>query len=260
MKKVSIGYLVLILFWTSCENTDQPSEFSNENTSEEIYYDLMEAYNAQDHEKLIAFLDSWEQNNPCHPVDKILDETNRDIYEIFIILFTPFDIGRLGEHEWGSEMYKGIDYVIVQNKIFYDYAFDAESSERSDSVADFRPPVSFPGKTVLFLTENYHRALTDFLQNDFNPLGTGGIMNPASPSEESLKRYQFLSQELAIIPGHWGGYWHIETHPYIYTIHFNANITKAKAFFRVGYMFGEAELQKKDSTWELLFSSITMIE
>ena len=43
---------------------------------------------------------------------------------------------------------------------------------------------------------------------------------------------------------HWGGYWHLETHPDIGGIIFNKTLTKAKIDFRVGYQDGKAILER----------------
>ena len=85
-------------------------------------------------------------------------------------------------------------------------------------------------------------------------------MNPASPTGESKERLDFLQTCLAIIPGHWGGYYHIETHPYVSFIAFNENADKARLSFRAGYMFGEADFEKNRNNWVMTHSAITGIE
>jgi hypothetical protein len=252
-------FFILVSACDKNENTALP--ISGEGTpAEELYDDLLDLYNNNDHEGLIRFLNSWEEEISSYRLPQVGSDIHKDVYQIFMEAYTPFDIGRLGEHEWGSEMYEGFDYAVVQNTIYFDSGYEPEGSDSRDSIVDFRPPVNFPGKKILYLTPNYHKTLIDFLQSDFNPLGTGGIMNPETPTEESAKRYQFLLQEIAIIPGHWGGYWHIETHPFIYGIHFNYLVNKAKASFRVGYMFGEAEFEKTVTGWVMTHSAITAIE
>lgn len=260
MRNALLFFATILLVLSACEKDNQSSKENNDETTDKINNELLAAYNSDNHDKLIAFLDNWEEDVPCYQVEQIGNEIHRTIYQIFMELYTPFDIGRLGNHEWGSDMYKGFDYAVVQNKIYFDYDYNMEGTDERDSIVDFRPPVSFPDKTILYLTDNYSSALNSFLQDNFNPLGTGGIMNPASPSDESALRYEYLLQEIAIIPGHWGGYWHIETHPLVYSVHLNQSVTKAKANFRVGYMFGDAELEKTTSDWIMTASAITGIE
>ena len=51
---------------------------------------------------------------------------------------------------------------------------------------------------------------------------------------------EFINQRFFILYGHWGGYWHLETHPEIQRITFNRDFTIAKIDYRLGYQGGEA--------------------
>lgn len=260
MTRIVFLFLLLWLF-TACEK-NPPSETGDPKPADQILSELENAYTANSLEQYRAILDDWAAESVAKPDKSLGTAVEKDIYEIFQILYNPFDISRLGEHEWG-ELYEGYDYVVVQNRVDFNYAYADEYEydwEQKDSIMDFRPQLSFPGKTVLYLSANYHEALYNFLGIEFNPLGTGGIMNPAQPAGDSYERLQFLHNYLAVIPGHWGGYYHIETHPEVSIILFNKELTRAKASFRVGYMFGDAEFKKILGKWGIISSSITGIE
>lgn len=221
---------------------------------------LTDAYSSGSEEKLRNILDYWHNENQNIKTSEIENDSIRDIYEIFQCFYTPLDIGRIGQHEWGSEVYKGVKYIIIQDKIYYDFEYDSYSENIVDSVCDFRPEFTFDNADVLYLSLNYEIALNAFLGSDYFPLGTFGIMNPALPSEESYKRQQFLNKYLRIFHGHWGGYWHIETHPEIWVMHFDKDMQKVRFGFRVVYMFGDAYLEKRNGKWELVSSEINAIE
>lgn len=257
MKKIILVALVVILTY-ACSKEDNITKSSPE--ADEIYDMLMAAYELNSSEKLKSLIDNW--GNSVHPYQYsvLKNETERDIYKIFKEIYSPFNIDKLGWHEWGSSMYEGYDYIVVQNRVDYDFEYGTDAWPKPDSVTDFRPDIHFGGVTTLYLAKEYDIAINVFLGSEFNPLGTGGIMNPAVPSEESAARYNFLKQYLAIIPGHWGGYWHIETHPEVSRIRFDLERKRAKASFRVGYMFGDALLEKNDDKWDIVSSEINGIE
>jgi hypothetical protein len=250
--------ILAVLLNSACEKEEIRNPYVSESV-DAIVDALENAYSHNSKSEYKAILDNWHNNIPPKPFDSLDKEIEKDIYKIFQVLYNPFDISRLGEHEWGN-LYEGYDYAVVQNTILYNFSYEIENYEECDTLSDFRPEISLDGKTILYLEPNYHKAIYIFLGAEFNPLGTGGIMNPASPTGETQKRLEFLWKYLAIIPGHWGGYYHIETHPDVSMISFNESVDKARVYFRVGYMFGEAEFEKNRSGWVMIHSAITGIE
>jgi hypothetical protein len=252
--------LAVILFTASCEKQDEYIPLAGkEKPADVIVSQLTDAYEHNSVRKLKDILSEWEDENKARVLSGLENDIEKDIYKIFKIIYRPFNISSLGWHEWG-EMYEDVNYVIVQNQVFYNFAYGEDIYERTDTVKDFRPPLSFEGKTILYLTSNYHKAIYEFLQTEYAPLGTTGVMSPASPTGESRDRLEFLWNFLYILPGHWGGYYHIETHPEVEFIEFNTTANLARAYFRVGYMFGEAEFGKTNGEWEMFSSAITAIE
>ena len=194
------------------------------------------------------------------------NDTINAIFSIYREFYKPFDLLKLGEWEWGNDLNSECEYVVVQNKIYYSVLsrrkiddFDWEES-KIDSIENFRPPVNLDMNKVLYLTNEYAEAITNFLGTESTEFGEGNIMNPSRAKGESEKRYEILRQFISILHGHWGGYWHIETHPIISVLVFNNTLTKAKIYFRVGYQGGETFLEKRDNNWIITESEATWIE
>jgi hypothetical protein len=227
---------------------------------EQISDSLYNAYINNSDSKLKSFLDAWNIEIQPNNISEISDENTKNVYLIFKELFNPFNLEKLGTHEWGSTLYEGLEYIIVQNKIYYDFNFDNADISEADSIVDFRPDVSFRNVKTLYLTKNYELALNTFLGSDFCQTVSLEVNAPFVPVEESYNRMQFLNQELSILPSRSGSIWHIETHPYISTIHFDEKSEKAFVNFRLGYMFGEALMEKKNGAWEISSSIINSIE
>jgi hypothetical protein len=133
-------------------------------------------------------------------------------------------------------------------------------TEVMDANIDFRPSVSFPGKKVVYLTDDYKKLLDNFLGNQHVDLGTGSIMQTAYAKDESRKRMDFIQQAAQIFYGHWGGYWQYETYPEAYRIIIDANMQRAIVYFRFVYEGGEVFLEKQNGEWTVVSGRLTWIE
>ncbi len=260
MKRI-ISIILLVAGIISCENSDDIKPLQEREPSE-ILNHLNWAYEKNSLSELKNILNYWNLENLSRKNFSKAHAIEKDIYEIYKEFYTPFDLDRIGNSEWGNSIYNGVEYVIVQNYLYYDFNLDSEEYhyELIDTLWNFRPELDFGHVKVLYLSDNYAQALNEFLGTDHTPLGTGGIMNPAQPAEESYERQQFLNKVLLIVHGHWGGYWHLETHPEVYMIRFNEDLNKARIFFRLIYEGGEAEFSKKNGKWTMLSSQLTWIE
>lgn len=257
MKTISILLMISLLLVSSCEREQDNEKVYTEVTTAEILADLKNAYERDSDSALICVLHDWNDKVPAKNISSLSDDTEKAIYKIFLAFYNPFDIDKYGQHEWGNSMYEGYDYVIIQNELFY-YKGNGETDyEDRDSITDFRPAVNIDGKTTLYLTPNYNEALLYFLNPEYNPSENTMF---EEISEEGWDHWEFITTTLAILPGHWGGYWHIETHPYISFLSIDNDLHEAKLEFRIGYMFGEAQFENKITGWEMTSSSITGIE
>lgn len=234
--------------------------------------DMLEnAYQEKSETMYNQFLQKWENDSKPIIVSDSLNELQKDIYQIFIDFYNPFKLERIGTGEWGKKLYYGIEYIVVQNSIYTQTyktdslnfgIFDVKDSliESTDSIMNFRPEIKLKQAKTLYLLPEYNVAINRFLGNEHNPLGTGGIMNPATPKDSSAERLDFLNKKLKIIYGHWGGYWHIETHPQVFSIVFNKDRTLAKVNYRLVYQGGEAIYKKVSGRWNFLNAHLTWIE
>jgi hypothetical protein len=150
-----------------------------------------------------------------------------------------------------------LDRTIYEN--FKREAIKNENGTLVDSIMNFKPKIN-GSKPALYLTKKYDTVLKSFLGNKYLPLGSGGIMNPATSIGESKKRQKFLEYYIKIWNGHWGGYWQLRSYPSVYSIVFDEEIKYAKVNFRMIYEGGEAILQNINGQWQLISSKITWIE
>jgi hypothetical protein len=261
MKTFPLVIAFSIAMLSACEKDPKKEKeikvVSETKSAAEILTALENAYDNHSDTALQNILQDWSIENHAREVSSITNGTEKAIYEIYLEFYNPFNIERYGEHEWGNTMYEGYGYVIIQNSVFYLIADGEPDFEDRDTISDFMPPVTLDGKTIVYLSPNYREALDYFLNPDYDPAEE--VMFE-SVSEEGWDHYEFLVSALPILPGHWGAYWHYETHPYINYLVFDTSLTKAKIYFRIGYMFGEAEFEKNSSGWEMIQSDITGIE
>jgi len=232
---------------------------------------LKKAYKDKSQSQLESFLQQWQsESKPLASLDSLSD-LHKDVYQIYKDFYNPFNLSRVGSGEWGDSLYAGIDYVIIQNQLVINwYKTDTLNFWRhtntdslimsKETVSNFRPDITFEQAKTLYLFPQYSKMINKFLGSKSYPLGFGGIMNPSRAKGESEERLDFLNEKLMIIHGHWGGYWHIATHPYVYSIEFNKDRTIATVNFRLGYQGGSATYIKKDGKWEMKQAGLTWIE
>lgn len=228
------------------------------------------AYKQKSFDRLENFFDNWKNKTPGYDYTDSL-EIKRLAAELYISFYNPFNLKTIGI-ETNDSTFSWVKYLIIQNKLII-FQMDSDSIPviyRSvledsvflarDSIIDFRPKVTFPNISVLYLTKDYEKVLLEFLGDKYTPLGYGGIMNPARARGKSLKKQRFLNELVCIIYGHWGGYWHLETHPEVLNIVFNKSKTVAKVNYRIGYRGGEATFEYKENEWLFTEGQLTWVE
>lgn len=266
--KPMIKYIFLATFFfgiIACEpNTFRPVNY----TSEQLTNQLELAFRQIKTDSFGQFFTNWNNVIKSNTVSFIhQNDTIAAVFNIYKVLYKPLDLLKLGEWEWGNDLNSECKYVVVQNKIFYsvleanhfndDYSWE---KTKKDSIINFRPPIDLDSNKVLYLTAEYEKSINKFLGTESTTVGEGNIMNPSRPKGESEKRYNTLRQYIPILQGHWGGYWHIETHPEISVIVLDKALTKATAYFQVGYQGGEASLVRNGNIWIITKSKPTWIE
>lgn len=138
--------------------------------------------------------------------------------------------------------------------------FELIATTTLDSAVEFRPPVHFEGKKVVYLTKKYEKMLNSFLGKRHIAFSEENIMQPAKSKGKSLSKHRFFNQAALIFYGHWGGYWQFETYPKANQIIFNPEMNRAVVLFRYVYEGGEAVLEKQNGEWKVVDFQFTWIE
>jgi hypothetical protein len=235
---------------------------------------LFKAYQTKSLTKLKAFFDNWARETK--PIKKLsgLNDTVKNVYLVFQAFYNPKDIARIGGSEWGNDIYKKAQYLLVQDVIFYgivDTLLRASSDSLSDndvfeiakhydSLKDFRPQLVFRNAKTVVLTKAYDSLLNRFLGNEGSRLAKGNVMSTASPEGESEKRKQFLENYIKIWYGHWGGYWQLLSYPSAFRITFDKEFEHAIIDYHIVYEGGFAYLKNINGKWTLLKAKRNWIE
>ena len=242
----------------SCENdhSNTIEYFATDQNREQIAGKLEKAYQKNSLSDLKEILDNWHQYYD-HNNYALLTEIEKEVYSIYRAFYQPFTLENIGDSEWGNDIYENIEFLIIQNRLVYDFSYNLSNVFPGDTIYNFRPYIYFDQADILYKSHKYEGAIYDFLGTDF----------PVKFNEYKLseyndvdKRWKFLSNYIKIYYGHWGGYWHINTHPEVDRISLNDRMDKAKVYFRLVYQGGEAELEKINNQWKLIDSQLTWIE
>ena len=80
---------------------------------------LKKAYKNQSTEELKNFFDAWSREiSPITDVELLTyNDTIQQAYKAFIAFYKPHRLDSLGGSEWGNDIYKNVDFLIVQNKL-----------------------------------------------------------------------------------------------------------------------------------------------
>lgn len=208
---------------------------------------LEEIYQLESQDKLEEYLSRWSSNHKQISQNEFnsLSQIEKDVYEIYEEFYNPFNMDKyctLGRcPEFGSNIYKNAEYLIIQNEIHYNHI----DMEEVSTIKNFSPRIIFDSN-LLYLTEHYKNELDSFLDTEVN-------------KDDIQKRQQFLNEKLSIWPGHWFG-WHYVTHPEVSTIQFNNSLDSAIVHFRIIFEGGEAKFVKNGNKWKMTESYLTWIE
>ena len=259
MKKV-ILYLItasMICCNYSCDkevttNDKSAKEVTTDDKSaKELCAKLERAFQSSSTSDLDQFFTDWNISVSSNTGSIGQNDTIKTIYDVYREFYSPLDLTKLGDWEWGNNLNSNSKYVAVQNKIYYAVVekelFDSWFNiENLDSISDFRPQLNLEKSKILYLLPEYKEALNLFI-------GTVA-------SENTQARYEFVRPYIPILYAHEGGRWYLATHPEVSRILLTPNKTVAKLFFRVGFQGGEATLEKKNNIWIITESRATWIE
>lgn len=245
------AYFLLIACFVllSCDTDDNRENCDVSFKAADIKNEILVSYNKSCESCLKNLLDDW--GNEFMPDMNIADSI-KPIYEVYKEVYSPWALERISNSEWGDGIYKDISYYIIQDSINYDFNFDKDYDENGlMTIKRFRPEIANDAITTLYLNDDYREAINCFL-------GADGFNQHSE--EEKMNRYKYLNSYLFLFHGHWGNYWHLETHPEISRISFNEAVDKAKVYFRLGYEGGEILLDKNGAKWDIVDWEMIWIE
>lgn len=79
---------------------------------------IYRAYILNSENRIEVYMEKWNKSyNDNYSSQN--NDTVKAIYEVFDAFYTPRDLKRIGESEWGDSIYVNPKYILVQNKICY---------------------------------------------------------------------------------------------------------------------------------------------
>lgn len=118
-----------------------------------------------------------------------------------------------------------------------------------DSNITFRPPVHFPDRKIVYLTDEYKKLLEDFLGVEYFEFLGNRILR-CERLEQSEPKIQFVSNA-AKVSSH-TFYWELITYPYANTIVLDRGMRRAVVDFRFDYWGGYVFLEKQNGEWKIV--------
>lgn len=221
-----------------------------------IFDDMMDAYYNDNSSEIEEVLITWsDESKP----DRNIPDSLKDIYAVYKEFFSPWDLTRICESEFGNSLYRGTKYYLIQPTITYDFSFKA-SPKNTFTIDDFKPEINNDTIKLLYHKAPYISALNCFLGSNNKPVYDSTVFTPVFNHNEGILRSYFLSSSLTIIHDHWSPSWHLLTHPEVFSISFNEKSDSALVKYRVAYQGAETILGKKDDKWEVAYFYMTWIE
>jgi hypothetical protein len=102
---------------------------------------LEKAYKKESAEQLKQFFETWHTEIPSATQAELshLNDTLRQAYRVFNAFYKPHRTDSLGGSEWGNDIYKNIEYLIVQNfvKIYFAEKVYYDDKEVEDSIVAY---------------------------------------------------------------------------------------------------------------------------
>ena len=135
-----------------------------------------------------------------------------------------------------------------------------DSRETETCIKDFRPKTIYPDDEILYEDRKYYPKIAKYLGYLHFDFGFPNLMSPAQPKRSNRNKQDFLNPYLVVWHGHWGGYWHITSHPLVWKIILENDLETADVHFLVVYQSGTATLKKEEGVWKLIESELTGIE
>lgn len=215
--------LFVLLFLYSCKTEQDYIVTQNQVDSSLINLltkNLETAFDNKDSTLLDTFIINWSDRYDYKT--KINDPIERDVYEIFKVVYTRANISKI-EPSWENSDFIGDNIIIQSNVSFFVEGWNYDNIENDNwpTIFDLRVNIS-DSLNLLQLTPEYEIALRNFIGNKKRH-----EYNEELYFQIDDKRIDFLKSKLkiryggrSVVEGNDNCFWHIITHPKIHFIDF----------------------------------------
>jgi hypothetical protein len=251
------------MFLSSCgnspshkNNTPIIDDYQPAKTSEQLREMFLFALNNNRLDSLYKLFLYWNKSIRSNSTEyQEQNDTVNAVYRVYAEFYNPLNKKIFNGGLLGYQQNSVFHYVVIQNQICYsiqentNFLTDYRFKGKKNSIINFRPVTVIYKTKVLYLTNEYEDCFYKLLSpNRIIPK----VLQESSPPEltdEIKMRLKKLKLFFPILQGHWGDYWHLETHPEVEIIVLNTSLDTAKVWYRFGYGGGETILLKKNNNW-----------
>ena len=242
---------------------------------------LRKALHEQSTELLFEFFNNWAdevKSNEKEAANPYVAEA----YKVFDAVYQPLHPEKLGFPGF-HENYQDVPYFIVQGTLWeisqtkkipkngfpYEIALPVTTL---DSMVEFRPPVSFENKKIVYLTAGYRKLLDSYLseknadfdffsEKQLDSIDFDDWFNTVWEREVLYTdmMVSFLKKAALIDRPHFDSGWQYETYPKVESIVFDKRMGRAVVKFGFGNVGGEALLSKRNGKWTIVKAQFTWI-
>lgn len=245
---------------------------------------LRKAYDEQSTDLLFEFFNNWSeevQSNETEAHNPYVAEAHK-VYAAFYQPLQPEKIG----FGFEKDTYKDMPFFIVQGSL-YEISLTKHIPKKwgdktfreilpvttLDSAVEFRPPVHFNGKKIVYLSDGYKKLLDNFFREkraEFGFYSENQVFDSLQTEENLIdemlthefqvqnEMLEFIRKAAMVERGHWVG-WQYETYPTARQIIFNSKMTRAVVLFQFIYRGGEAIMEKRHGKWLIVDGHFTWI-
>ena len=244
---------------------------------------LRKALHEQSTELLFEFFNNWADEVKSNE-NEAANPYVAEAHKVFAAVYQPLHPEKLGFPGW-SETYRDVPYFIVQGSLGdisqsekipkkgFPYEITLRTITKLDSAVEFRPPVSFENKKIVYLTTGYQKLLDSYLREKRADFGSFSKEQPDTLQDfdewfntvwerEVLYTDMMVSslKKAALIDNpHFDSGWQYETYPKVESIVFDKRMRRAVVKFGFGNIGGEALLKKQRGKWFIVTGQFTWI-
>ena len=222
---------------------------------EQILQHIELKFEEKDTHALNEFFDEWNTSITPNSIEFInQNDTIKAVYDIFKEVYKPIELQKIKNITNYLAEIRESRFKVVQNSIDY---FVMKSDDElinmkrnslwqngkfmGYSIKNFRPPLNFNHKDILYLTDEYNRALDSFF--------TKSVIDNSDNNREG--KYQNLDERIGFLKNNmpvlqWNFY---ETFPKVIHIIFDKHLTFAKVEYITSYRGETLYLYKEINGW-----------